>query len=108
MNLILFGIAFFLLTQRRTIEIDPSAGRLSLRRQSLYRSVGFTAAGSEIAGVTLGIDRVYSGFALGGSTAAERFPVPALRLELSPPRRARARVRRMQEKRAKPRERAPI
>ena len=81
MNLILFGIAFFLLTQRRTIEIDPGAGRLSLRRQSLYRSVGFTATGSEIAGVTLGIDRVYSGFALGGSTAAERFPVPALRLE---------------------------
>jgi len=83
MNLILFGIAFFLLTQRRTIEIDPGAGLLSLRRQSLYRSVGFAAAGSEIAGVTLGIDRVYSGFALGGSTAAERFPVPALRLELS-------------------------
>ncbi len=49
MNLILFGIAFFLLTQRRTIEIEPGAGRLSLRRHSLYRSVGFTAASSEIA-----------------------------------------------------------
>jgi hypothetical protein len=83
MNLVLFGIAFFLLTQRRTIEIEPGPGRLSLRRQSLYRSLGFTAAGSEIARVTLGLDRVYSGFALGGSTAAERFPVPALRLELS-------------------------
>src|SRR4030095_6204641 len=50
--------------------------------QSLYRSVGFTAKGSEIAGITLGIDRVYSGFALGGSTDAERFPVTALALSL--------------------------
>jgi hypothetical protein len=30
----------------------------------------------------LGFDQVYSGFALGGSTAAQKFSVPALRLVL--------------------------
>jgi hypothetical protein len=32
--------------------------------------------------LTLTTDRVYGGFAVGGSTAAESFPVPALRLRL--------------------------
>lgn len=32
--------------------------------------------------VVLGVDQVYSGFAVGGSTAAQSFPVPALRIVL--------------------------
>jgi hypothetical protein len=82
MNLVLFGIALFLITQRRTIEIDSASRRVILRRQTLYWTVLFAASYDEITKVRLGIDRVYSGFALGGSTAAESFPVPALRLVL--------------------------
>lgn len=82
MNLILFGVAAFLITQRRTIELNRDLRQLTLRRQSLYRNIVFTARYDEITGIALGIDRVYSGFALGGSTAAESFPVPALRAML--------------------------
>jgi hypothetical protein len=82
MNLILFGIALFLVTQRRTIDIDPSQRCITLRRQSFYRSFSFAARDDEIAQIALGVDQVYSGFAIGGSTAAQRFPVPALRLDL--------------------------
>ena len=83
MNLILFGIAFFLITQRRTIEIDSDARRMTLRRQSLYRTVVLAAGYDEIAEISLGVDQVYSGFTLAGSTAAESFPVPALRIRLA-------------------------
>jgi hypothetical protein len=82
MNLILFGIALFLVTQRRSIEVDGPARRIVLRRESLYRAAVLTAGYDEIAEIVLGIDQVYSGFAIGGSTAAESFPVPALRLKL--------------------------
>jgi hypothetical protein len=82
MNLILFGISLYLITQRRTVEVDHGMRRVILRRLSLYRSTVFEAVYDEITGVSLGMDQVYSGFALGGSTAAESFPVPALRLEL--------------------------
>ncbi|HET7911810.1 MAG TPA: hypothetical protein VFL49_07255 [Pseudolabrys sp.] len=83
MNLILFGIAIFLVTQRRVIEIDNQARQVTLRRQSLYRCQVLCAAYSEIDHVNLGVDQVYSGFALGGSTAAEKFAVPALRIGLN-------------------------
>ena len=83
MNLILFGISLFLITQRRTIEIDGGSRQLTLRRQSLYRNIVFAAGYDEITHVTLGIDQVYSGFAIGGSTAAQSFPIPALRIKLT-------------------------
>jgi hypothetical protein len=83
MNLVLFGISVFLITQRRTIIVDSQARLLTLRRQSLYRSIELNASYDEIEKVTLGIDQVYSGFALGGSTAADKYPVPALRVSLT-------------------------
>ena len=83
MNLVLFGIAFFLLTQRRTIEIDGANSRLTLRRSSLYRSTVLEVNFAEIKYLTLANDQVYSGFAIGGSTAAQTFPIPALRLFFS-------------------------
>jgi hypothetical protein len=83
MNLVLFGIAIFLVTQRRTIEIDNPSRRVILRRRSLYRTRVLSASYDEIAAVRLSVDQVESGFALGGSTAAERFPVPALRLMMT-------------------------
>jgi hypothetical protein len=80
MNFVLFGISFFLVTQRRTIEIDGTTGEVTLRRLSLYRSTVLKVSFEEIARVTLSNDQVSSGFAAGGSTAAQSFPVPALRL----------------------------
>jgi hypothetical protein len=80
MNLILFGIAIFLLTQRRTIEFNSRSQNLELRRQSLYRNHSLTAPFADIAKITLGIDQVFSGFAIGGSTADQSFPTPALRI----------------------------
>jgi hypothetical protein len=82
MNFVLFGISIFLITQRRTIEIDNDKRQITLRRQSLYRTNLLVAPYDEIARISLVIDRVYSGFAIGGSTAAESFPVPALRITL--------------------------
>lgn len=80
MNLVLFGISFFLLTQRRMIEIDGPSRAVTLRRLSLYRSTMLKVNFEEIERVTLSNDQVSSGFAVGGSTAAQAFPVPALRL----------------------------
>jgi hypothetical protein len=82
MNLILFAIALFLVTQRRVIEIDSRARRVILRRHSLYRSIILSASYDEIDKFKLGFDQVYSGFALGGSTATQKFSVPALRMIL--------------------------
>jgi len=82
MNLILFAIALFLVTQRRVIELDSQARQVVLRRHSFYRSIVLSAAYDEIEKLQLGFDQVYSGFALGGSTAAQKFSVPALRMVL--------------------------
>lgn len=82
MNLILFGISIFLITQRRTIVLDGDRRQIILRRQSLYRTHVLVASYDEVDKVNLGIDRVHSGFAVGGSTAAESVPVPALRIAL--------------------------
>jgi hypothetical protein len=82
MNLILFAIALFLVTQRRVIELDSRARQVILRRHSLYRSITLRASYDEIDKFKLGFDQVYSGFALGGSTAAQKFLVPALRMVL--------------------------
>lgn len=82
MNVVLFGIAIFLITQRRVIEIDHQARQITLRRQSLYRAIVLTATFQEIREIRLGVDKIQSGFAVAGSTAAETFPVPALRILL--------------------------
>ena len=82
MNFILFAIALFLVTQRRVIELDSRARQVTLRRHSLYRSIVLSASYDEIDKFKLGFDQVYSGFALGGSTTAQKFSVPALRMVL--------------------------
>jgi hypothetical protein len=100
MNLILFGIAIFLLTQRRTIEFNSRSQNLELRRQSLYRNHSLTAPFADIAKITLGIDQVFSGFAIGGSTAGQSFPTPALRIRFKDDRAAlldRGSYRRLEE-----------
>jgi hypothetical protein len=82
MNLVLFGIAAFLLSMKRTIVIDKSLRRVTLKRRSLFRSVDLPIDFDAIISLRLATDQVYSGFALAGSSAAETYPVPSLRLVL--------------------------
>jgi hypothetical protein len=83
MNLILFAISVYLVSQKRTIVIDSTRQQIVSSRRSFYRTTTLSVRYSEIEKLTLGIDHVYSGFAVAGSSAAESFPVPALRLILT-------------------------
>jgi hypothetical protein len=83
MNLVLFGISLYLLSQQRTIVIDNVNQRVILTRRNLARATTLSIGYAEIEKLKLGVDQVYSGFAIAGSSAAQSFPVPALRLVIS-------------------------
>ena len=83
MNMILFGIACYLLTLKRTILFDHQGQNIILTSQSLFNRSFLSASYSEIEKIHLGVDQVYNGFAVAGSSAAEQFPVPSLRLFLA-------------------------
>jgi hypothetical protein len=83
MNLILFVISIYLVLMKRTIVFDDEKQRVTLTKKGLFRSVRFTAGYSEIELIRIGVDQVYSGFAVAGSSAAQTFPVPSVRLQLS-------------------------
>ncbi|HEY3302840.1 MAG TPA: hypothetical protein VGL70_04800 [Candidatus Binatia bacterium] len=80
MNLILLGIAAFLLSIKRTIVFDRRERKINLVKRSIFRTQRFSADYDEVIALRLGTDQVYSGFALAGSTAAETYAVPSLRL----------------------------
>jgi hypothetical protein len=80
MNLILLGISLYLITQRRAILIDSAAQKVTLTRRSMYRVHVLSLSYSEIEKLELALDQVYSGFSVAGSSAAQSFPVPSLRL----------------------------
>jgi hypothetical protein len=82
MNTILFGIACYLLTLKRTILFDHQGQKVELTNQSLFNRSLLSANYSEIEQINLGVDQVYNGFAVAGSSAAQQFPVPSLRLFL--------------------------
>ena len=82
MNTILFSIACYLLTLKRTILFDHQGQRVELTNQSLFNRSLLSANYSEIEQINLGFDQVYNGFAVAGSSAAQQFPVPSLRLFL--------------------------
>jgi len=82
MNAILFGIACYLLTLKRNILFDHQAQEMILTNQSLFKRSSLSASYSEIEQINLGMDQVYNGFAVAGSSAAQQFPVPSLRLFL--------------------------
>jgi hypothetical protein len=82
MNAVLFGIALYLLTLKRSILFEHEARKITLRRDSLFRHVKISLDYSEVRRVNLGLDQVYNGFAVAGSSAAQMFPVPSLRLSL--------------------------
>jgi hypothetical protein len=80
MNFILLGIAAFLLSVKRAIVFDRRERKISLLKRSIFRAHRFSANYDDVIALRLGTDQVYSGFALGGSSAAETYPVPSLRL----------------------------
>jgi hypothetical protein len=82
MNMILFGIACYLLSLKRTIVFDHQAQTITLTTKSLFNRLCLSASYGEIEQINLGVDQVYNGFAVAGSSAAEKFPVPSLRLFL--------------------------
>ncbi len=80
MNVVLLGIAVYLLSQKRTIVIDNAAQQVTLKKRSLGQNTSLSVPYPEIERLALGIDQVYSGFAVAGSSSAQSFPVPSLRL----------------------------
>jgi hypothetical protein len=80
MNLILLGISFYLLSQKRSIVIDGVSRNVTLTRRSVHRRILLTLDFAEIERLRLQFDQVYSGFAVAGSSAAQSFPAPSLRL----------------------------
>lgn len=80
MNLILLGISLYLMSQKRTVVIDSAGRTVTLTRRSLHRQNVLALSYSEIDKIELGLDQVYSGFSVAGSSAAQSFPVPSLRL----------------------------
>jgi hypothetical protein len=82
MNLILLGIAAYLLSVKRIIAVDCVDRAVTLTKRSLLRTIKLRLGYDDIAALRLGSDEVYSGFALAGSSAAETYSVPSLRLVL--------------------------
>lgn len=83
MNLLLFGVAGFLLSLRRAISVDRRAARVFLSKRNLWKGSRLTVEFAEIEALKLAPDQVYSGFAVAGSTAGEKsFPAQSLRLRL--------------------------
>jgi hypothetical protein len=81
--IMLSGIFYFKEDQG---EIAEKIQRTVDANQNIFISINdalfITQDYDEIEKLKLGFDQVYSGFALGGSTAAQKFSVPALRLVL--------------------------
>lgn len=83
MNIVLFGIALYLISLRRTIVFEHDSHKATFTKRSLWRKADLTVSYSEITAIRLARDQVYSGFAVAGSSAAQTFPVPTLRLNTS-------------------------
>lgn len=82
MNLILLGIAIFLVSLRRKILFDHVERRIALHKRSILRTNTLELSYDEVAAFSVGVDQVYSGFAVAGSSADQKYPVPSLRLVL--------------------------
>ena len=83
MNLILLGISVYLLSVKRTILLDSTEQQIVLCKRSIFRRTILCVSYDEVTSLRLGSDEVYSGFAIAGSTAAQTYPVPSLRLVLN-------------------------
>jgi hypothetical protein len=83
MNVILFVIALYLIFVKRTILLDDAAQQLTVVKTTLFRKARLVVGYAEVRRISLGVDQVYAGFAVAGSSAGQSFPVPSLRLHLS-------------------------
>jgi hypothetical protein len=83
MNFILLGISVYLLSVKRTILLDSKERQIVLCKRSIFRRTILCVSYDEVASLRLGSDEVYSGFAIAGSTAAQTYSVPSLRLVLN-------------------------
>ena len=88
MNVVLFGVALFLLTLKRVIRIDRRAGKVYMTRSSLLMRRRLTVEFDEVRALRVADDQVYSGFAVAGSTAGQKW-FPARSLRCSCPARSR-------------------
>jgi len=82
MNLVLLGISFYLLSLKRMIVVDAKDKTIALSKRMLFRRSELRLNWHEVKTLRLGVDQVYSGFAIAGSSAAETYSVPSLRLVL--------------------------
>ena len=82
MNFVLLGVAFFLLSRRRTITVDKRSGKVYLSKRALLRHRELTIDSDEIVSLKLVTEQVYSGLGVAGSTAGQSFPALSLRLVL--------------------------
>src|SRR5690606_34099069 len=80
MNLILFAIGIYLVALKRTVAFDRDRRTAVFFKRTLLGRRVLKVPYPEIAGLELGVDQVYSGFAIAGSSAAQTYPVPSLRL----------------------------
>jgi hypothetical protein len=79
MNTILLGVALYLLSLRRVIVFDHKTRQVRLLKSSIFRRIQLSLDYTDLTALRLGIDQVYSGFAIAGSSN-ETFPIPSLRL----------------------------
>ena len=84
MNLLLLGIGGFLVSVRRSIVLDRKSAQVMLTKTTLINRRVLTLAFADIAQVQVGVDQVYSGAGVAGSTVGQSyFPVHSLRLVLT-------------------------
>lgn len=82
MNLILLGVALFLLSRERTIALDKRSAKAYLSKRALLRHRELIVDFDDIISLKLVTEQVYSGLAVAGSTAGQSFPALSLRLVL--------------------------
>lgn len=83
MNVVLLGVAGFLLSLKRVIVVERATGKISLTKRNLWSRCKLVVDFAEVEAIRLANDQVYSGFAVAGSTAGEKsFPALSLRLML--------------------------
>jgi len=84
MNLMLLGIGAFLVSVRRSIVLDRESAQVLLTKTTLINRRLLRLAFADITHFKVGVDQVYSGAGVAGSTMGQSyFPVHSLRLVLT-------------------------
>jgi hypothetical protein len=84
MNVVLLGIGAFLVSVRRSISLDRESAQVLLTKTTLINRRVLRLAFADITHCKVGVDQVYSGAGVAGSTMGQSyFPVHSLRLVLT-------------------------